>query len=457
MDPTLLLTHSLRRNAWGDRVGRIMAAALSAVDPANAVEEHVQRAGAMLTAGGMSYDLDQFQRIFLIGAGKAGAPMAETVARLVGPSLKRGIIITKDGYDRHARSTLPDCVEIIPAGHPLPDQRGIDASQRIINMLADIQREDFVICVISGGGSALLTAPYPGITLAELRILTGALIACGASIDEINTLRKHLDCLKGGGLARLAFPATLLSLVLSDVVGSPLEVIASGPAVPDPTLFGDAKAVLQRYNLAEQIPASILEHLNKGAFGDIPETPKPGDAIFERVLNIIVGSNYQAAAAALTQATTEGFHTLLLTTYLEGEARQAGQALAAIARQIDATGQPIPRPACVVAGGETTVTLRGDGLGGRNQELALGAVLELADIPNAALVALATDGGDGPTDAAGAVATGDTLSRARQLGLDPVDFLDRNDAYHFFAPLDDLLRTGPTFTNVNDLELLFLF
>jgi hydroxypyruvate reductase len=273
-------------------------------------------------------------------------------------------------------------------------------------MLQDTQPEDLVICLFSGGGSALLVSPPPGITLEDLQTLTSHLLACGASINEINNLRKHLDQVKGGNLARLVAPAHVVTLILSDVVGDPLDVIASGPTVPDPTTFEHALSTLNRYEILHKVPPAIAEYLLNGRSGVVPETPKPGDSVFDQVDHYVVGSNALAARAALNQAAVEGFNPLLLTTYLQGEARQAGRMLAAIARQLAQDGQPIPRPACLVAGGETTVTVQGLGKGGRNQELALGAVNELAGLPDIALVTLATDGGDGPTDAAGAVVTG---------------------------------------------------
>jgi hydroxypyruvate reductase len=298
-----------------------------------------------------------------------------------------------------------------------------------------------------------------GVQLAEVQQLTGLLLGCGASINEINTLRKHLEQLKGGGLARMAAPATLATLVLSDVVGNPLDVIASGPTVPDSSSFGDAYAVLEQYGLTEQAPTALLRHLRAGVDGEIADTPKAGDPLFARVQNVVIGSNQQAAAAALEAARAAGMHTLLLSTFVQGEAREVGRVLAAVARQLASDGAdiaaPLPRPACVVLGGETTVTLRGSGRGGRNQELALGAVNDMAGLRDVALVALATDGGDGPTDAAGAVVTGETLERARGLGISTQLHLGRNDAYPFFDMLDDLLRPGPTETNVNDLAFVF--
>jgi glycerate 2-kinase len=285
--------------------------------------------------------------------------------------------------------------------------------------------------------------------------LTNYLLACGANINEINALRKHLDRVKGGGLASMAAPAAVVTLILSDVVGDPLDVIASGPTVPDPSTYEQAYQILKKFGLLDRVPRSIAERLEGGQRNEHPETPKPGDPVFERVQNIIIGSNIQAARAAVNQAQKEGLHTMLLTTWLQGEARQAGRFLAAVGRQINADNQPVVRPACIVAGGETTVTIKGDGLGGRNQEMALGAVSELAGLPDSALITLATDGGDGPTDAAGAIVTGETLYQAYQMGLNSDDFLVRNDAYNFFEPLGDLLKPGPTHTNVNDLAFLF--
>lgn len=455
MDSSRFLTRSLIENPWGKSVTRILAAAIQAVEPGAAVHKTVRRERDRLIIGEKTYDLVSIGHIYVVGAGKAGTPMAQAVAQILGDYLTAGIAIVKDGYAKIIGEI--NRVTLIEAAHPVPDQRGVQATQRILDMLQDTQPDDLVICLFSGGGSALLFSPPPGITLDDLQTLTSLLLACGASINEINNLRKHLDQVKGGNLARLAAPARVATLILSDVVGDPLNVIASGPTVPDPTTFEDALSTLHRYEILHKVPPAIVEYLLKGRSGDVPETPKPGDSLFDHVDNFVIGSNALAAQAALNQASAEGLNTLLLTTYLQGEARQAGRMLAAIARQVAQDGQPIPRPACLVAGGETTVTVQGPGKGGRNQELALGAVNELAGLPDIALVTLATDGGDGPTDAAGAVVTGNTVGDARSLGLDPGAFLARNDAYFFFAPLGDLLKPGPTQTNVNDLALLFAF
>jgi hydroxypyruvate reductase len=470
MHPDQLLTASLRVTPWGAAVARIMAAALDAVEPGAAVRRYLRRDGQRLSIGERIYDLTDYKRVFLVGAGKAGAPMAHAAANVLGDHLADGVVVVKEGHIEELQiaddrlqinpTNLQSAIyhlQLIEAGHPIPDQRGVDGAQRIAELLARTTERDLVIALISGGGSALLTLPAPGVTLADMQALTAALLACGASINEINTLRKHLDQLKGGGLARMADPAALATLILSDVVGNPLDVIASGPTVPDPSTFADAYAILERYEIVDQIPDPILNHLRSGMARTIGETLKPGDARFERVQNVVVASNSQAAEAALAAARAEGFNTVLLTTYLQGEAREVGRMLAAITRELATTGQPIPRPACVVAAGETTVTLRGKGQGGRNQELTLAAAADLAGLPDVALIALATDGGDGPTDAAGAVATGATLERARALGLNQMAYLARNDAYPFFAALGDLLQPGPTQTNVNDLIFLFVF
>jgi hydroxypyruvate reductase len=454
MEPARFLTTSLREHPSGAAIVRVLAAALDAVDPYRAVRRSLIRENDLLRAGETEYDLRKFQRVLLVGAGKAAYPMALAALDLLGDHIYTGVLITKDGHAPGLE--LPCGVHIREAGHPIPDQRGLAAALEMQSLLESAGPHDLVLCLISGGGSALMPAPASQLSLSDLQNTTSALLACGADIQEINTLRKHLDRLKGGRFARLAAPATLLALVLSDVIGDPLEIIASGPTVPDPSTYADALGTIQHFALEEKIPSVVIRHLDAGRKGEIDETPKPGDILFERVHTLLVGSNIQAAHAALEQACGEGWHTLLLTTSLQGEARQAGRFLAALARQIHVSGDPIPRPACLVAGGETTVTLAGSGRGGRNQELALGALRDLAGLPNTFLVALATDGSDGPTDASGAVVTGFSLSRALHLGLDPDRMLARNDAYNFFAPLGDLLLPGPTQTNVNDLSFIFV-
>jgi glycerate 2-kinase len=474
MNPELLQTASLRATPWGAPVTRILAAALAAAEPAAAVERYLRREGDVLHAGERTYDLARYEQVFLVGAGKAGAPMARAAAEVLGDRLAGGVVVVKEGYAEETRrqedtetgggaspslvSLSPDLqVSLIEAGHPIPDGRGVAGARNLADLLARTTERDLVIALISGGGSALLTLPASRVSLADMQALTAALLACGASINEINTLRKHLDQVKGGGLVRMAHPATLVTLILSDVVGNPLDVIASGPTVPDPTTFADAYAILQRYGLLGAVAPPILEHLRQGIAGAVEETPKPGDGRFDDVNNVLIGSNAQAAEAAQLAAQAEGFRALVLTSALEGEARLVGLTLGDIAARLAAVSRPLAAPLCLIWGGETTVTVHGNGMGGRNQELALAAVLPLADVRDVALITLATDGGDGPTDAAGAVVTGATLDRATRLGLDPAAYLARNDSYPFFAALNDLLRPGPTQTNVNDLAFLFAF
>ncbi len=463
-------TSSLRLASEGDRVARILAAAIAAVEPGAAVGRFVRRDGEMLTISDRAYDLQSFRRVVLLGIGKASVAMSEALAEILGPRLNAGLVITKHvsqsewmlkrpvSHLERASALSPDThiradgIEIVAGGHPVPDERSLEAGQKTIELVSSLGPDDLFFCLISGGGSALVTAPVDGVSLEDFQMLTSALLACGARIDEINTLRRRLDKIKGGGIARMSKGVTIVSLILSDVVGSPLEAIASGPTAPDPATRSEALSILAKYGLEESIPTSILYSLRTS-----PETPRPGDPIFEKVQNVIVGSNLLAAQAALMQADVEGFHPYLLRTDLQGETRVSAVELASLLRQAWKTGDPAPRPACIVAGGETTVTLKGNGKGGRNTELALAAVTELADFPGVMLVTLATDGEDGPTDAAGAVVTGETFRRAAGLGLHPGLFLDRNDSYSFFSALDDLLKPGPTGTNVNDLVFLFVF
>jgi glycerate 2-kinase len=427
----------------------VQQAALAAVEPGAAVRRQVQCQGEALTVAGQTYDLAAVERIWVVGGGKAAAAMAAALVAILGERLTGGLVVTKYGYGAAVTPHLDaGPVEVVEAGHPLPDGAGVAGARRMADLLAGISDRDLVFAVISGGGSALLT-------LADLQKTTDLLLRSGATIVELNTVRKHLSQIKGGGLARLAARAPVIGLILSDVVGDPLDVIASGPLSPDPTTFADAWAMLERYDLVARLPPAVRDRLQAGLEGHIADTPKPGAPFFERVQHTVVASNRQAAEAAVEAARAWGLNALLLSTFVEGEACQVARVAAALAKELVCYGRPVPRPACLVWGGETTVTVHGCGLGGRNQELALAAALAMEGLPKAILVALGTDGTDGPTDAAGAVATGDTVARAHALGLDPVAHLENNDAYPFFAALGDLIHTGPTGTNVNDLLFIF--
>ena len=440
----------------------LVRAALSAVDPAQAVRKAIRLREGFLVLGGQqdsesarSYDLSQVERVLVIGGGKAGAPMARALSEIVGEKLAVGWVNVKSGHV--VDESLPESLTVHEAGHPIPDQAGTQGARRIKELAESAGERDLVFCLISGGGSALLPLPVPGITLQDLRDLTSSLLHCGATINEMNAVRKHCSQIKGGQLARAAFPARVISLILSDVVGNPLDVIASGPTVPDTTTYTDAYAVLAKYDLVQDVPPRIASHLRAGIEGRVPETPKPGDPVFDRVQNVVIGSNVIAAQAVRKTAHDMGYNTLLLTTYVEGEAREVARVAAAIAKSLVVEGLPVDRPACVVLGGETTVTLRGNGRGGRNQELALAAAIALEGWPDVMLVALATDGTDGPTDAAGAIVDGHTVSRARGMGLDAAEYLARNDSYTFLDKTGSLIRTGPTNTNVNDLLFIIAF
>lgn len=408
---------------------RILAAALEAVDPFKAVQKYLPKIEG---------------RIFGLGIGKAAIPMMDALTEQL--PLSGGLAVTKfaSGLSRNLYS-------VMEGGHPVPDARSIYAGKRVLEFVSTLNEDDTLVCLISGGGSALVTAPY--VPLEDLQMLTALLLSSGARIDEINTLRRQLDRVKGGGLAR-ATKAKVISLILSDVIGNPLEAIASGPTAPDPTTKADAITILKKYDIEKQVPGSIYKSLKSDSSlhsqGVLSEFQRQALEL-HKVQNIIIGDNKLAARAALQQAELEGFQAEILTNELQGEAREVGSELAYRLR-VD-TSKRI-HPFCLVAGGETTVTIKGAGTGGRNQELALAAVNELRDLENALLISFATDGDDGPTDAAGAIVTGQSAQRAEALGLDTADYLSRNDSYPFFQALGDLLKTGPTGTNVNDLVFL---
>jgi len=427
-----------------------MQAAIDAVDPRAAVLRFLKREGNWLDVAGRRYDLDEYDHLYVVGAGKACAPMAIAVEEVLGERITEGIVNVKYGYTQPTER-----IALHEAGHPIPDAAGVEGAQQIADLLVRATERDLVLCLISGGGSALMTLPAAGITLDDVQALTDTLLRVGATINQVNAIRKHIERIKGGNLARLAYPARVIALILSDVVGNPLDVIASGPTVPDTSTFAQAYGLVQHYRIEEQLPRSIVRRLQRGAAGEIPDTPKAGEEALDRTQNVIVASNELAARAAEAQAQQLGFHTMLLSTFVEGEAREVARVFAAIGKEIAAYDRPLARPACLIAGGETTVTLRGKGKGGRNQELALAAALGIQGWDKMAIVSLATDGSDGPTDASGAFADGGTVRRAAERGLDAQAHLDNNDAYPFFAALDDLLLTGPTNTNVNDLIFVF--
>jgi hydroxypyruvate reductase len=429
----------------------IFDAAVRAVDPAEAIRRHLARDGERLKIGNERVDLGGVREIVVVGLGKAGAPMAAAVEEILGPRIARGLVVTKYGHVQPTRA-----IRIHEAGHPVPDDAGMAGARAVLDHVKGLAPEDLVLVLISGGGSALTPAPVEGIALAEKQSLTKALLACGADIREMNTLRKHISRIKGGQLARAAAPARVFALILSDIVGDPLDAIASGPTVPDPTTYADALGILDKYRIRNEIPASIRTHLEAGAAGRIPETPKPDDPVFGRVKSVMVASNIQALEAAKAEAQRLGFQAIILSSFIEGETREIARMHAALALEVRSSGHPAKPPVCLITGGETTVTLRGKGKGGRNQEFALAAALDIAGLGDVVVLSAGTDGTDGPTDAAGALADGDTVSRAVGLGLKPRAALDGNDAYPFFERLGDLVITGPTRTNVMDVRLVLV-
>jgi len=437
----------LRRDALD-----ILKSAVDAVDPKRAILRRLELRDGHLCFDGVELDLDGFSRVLVVGGGKAGGAMAEAVEELLGDRISGGVINVLRGTEGRHRLRR---IELVGASHPIPDEEGVRGTGGMLSMVEGAGEGDLVVVLISGGGSALMTSPAEGVGLGEVQGLTEMMLRSGATINELNAVRKHLSAVKGGQLAERAYPATVLSLILSDVVGDPLDVIASGPTAPDESTFRDAVEVLRRYGLWEKAPASIRRRLEAGARGEIGETPKPGAEVFKRVFNLVVGSNLTAARAAVDRASVLGYNSLLLSTRVEGEARHVGTVYAGVAGEIAASGNPVPRPAAVVVGGETTVTVRGSGRGGRNQELTLSAAVRIEGL-EAVVAALATDGIDGPTEAAGALADGWTIRRARALGLDPEEALRENDSYGFFSRLGDAILTGPTGTNVNDLAVILV-
>lgn len=430
---------------------KIFRQAVWAADPGRIISSQVSLRKNVLRVGKRVYPLSRFERVFVAGTGKASGTMAASLEKILGSRITAGRVNVKYGHGRKLRY-----IHIQEAGHPVPDENGLKGTQEIVRLLSNLTERDLVIFLISGGGSALLPSLPPGITLAEKQEVTDLLLRCGATIQEINALRKHLSLLKGGGLARLVYPATLIALILSDVIGDPLDAIASGPTVPDSTTFDDCAKILDRYELWEKIPPSLAQHIREGLRGKREETLKEGDPTFEKVSNLIVGNNLLAVKVAQKMAKTLGYHTLMLSSLVGGETREAAKVHAAIAKEVLLSGNPISSPACILSGGETTVTLKGKGKGGRNQEFALAAALEIAGWEDIVVLSAGTDGTDGPTDAAGALADGKTCKRAKAMGLDPWASLKENDSYPFFEKLGDLLITGPTGTNVMDLHIMLV-
>jgi len=431
-----------REQSARTRLEELFNAALEAVDPARAVAGAVRRRGDRIEIAGER--LDPGARLVVLAVGKAAAAMAQALEAVVGDRIAAGLLVVPDGLAVDLKY-LAAC----EAAHPIPDERCERAGQRAIELVANARREDVLLAMISGGASSLLSCPVEGVTLADLAETTEALLRGGASIAELNAVRKHLSRLAGGRLAEQTACERIEVLAISDVPGDRLDVIGSGPLAADPTTYRDALDPIER--IGGRFPVRVRAHLEAGARGELPDTPSPGAARFERVRSTLLASNATAIEAARAAAERRGLRALALPGWLTGEARIAGRRLAALGRSIASA-----RPICAIAGGETAVVVRGGGRGGRNQELALAAALELAGDPKVALLAAGTDGVDGPTDAAGAYVDGGTLARGRERGVDGRAALAANDSHGFFEREGGVLRTGPTGTNVMDLAFLYV-
>lgn len=429
----------------------IFSEAVLAADPYLGIKRFVRLEGGDIVVDGERYPASRYAKVIVVGGGKASARMGEALEAVLGDRIAGGWINTKDGHSVPLRRiTVHEC------GHPVPDERGIEGTRRIVELLEAADDETLVICLLSGGGSALMPAPAEGISLREKQEVTRLLLSAGATIEEINAIRKHLSALKGGGMARLAAPARLHVLILSDVIGDRLDTIASGPAAADSTTFRDCLVICERLGILEKLPRNVRERLVSGVRGNLPETAKEGDAILASARNTLIGNNRMSVDAVRNRAEKMGFRALVLSTVIEGEAREVGNVFAAIASEISASGNPIPAPACIIGGGETTVTIRGAGKGGRNQEMAVKVAERISGMEGVAFLSGGTDGTDGPTDAAGGVVDGSTQTLGAEKELDIRAVLADNDSYHFLKAVDGLLMTGPTGTNVMDIQILLV-
>jgi glycerate-2-kinase len=432
----------------------LIESALRAADPGLAVKKSLVLNGEGLTIGGKTLELESLGDIYVVGGGKASGAMAEVVEEILGERISGGCVNILRGTRGRFRTSK---IELVEAAHPVPDSSGLEGAKRMMDLVGRVREHDLVLCLISGGGSALVPLPVEGVSLGELQEVNSALLRSGADIKAMNTVRKHLSAIGGGNLAKAAYPATVVSLIISDVVGDSLESIASGPTAPDSTTYRDAVNVLKEYNVWNSCPDGVKKHLEEGIEGKNPETPKPGEPVFEKVFNLLIATNRIACMAAQEEGEKRGLNSLVLTTYLEGEAKDVGILVSGVAKEILYHNNPWEKPVVVILGGETTVTVRGkaSGRGGRNQELTLSAALRLAGVEGVAIGAVDSDGIDGFSEAAGAIIDGQTILESRKRGLDANSFLLENNSTAFFEGLDDgLIFTGPTGTNVNDLVFI---
>jgi len=423
--------------------------ALESINPTKLISQKLSYEAGNLRVNSLNFPLDSYKKIYIIGAGKASGAMAKAIEEILGDRISGGMVIVKDGY-----SVPLSKISIYEASHPIPDSRGLKATKLMLNLINNFEEEDLVINLIGGGGSALLIAPPEGVTLGDIQILTSTLLSCGASIEEINTLRKHLSRVKGGLLAQKIYPATSLNLILSDVLGDKLSFIASGPTVEDPTTFKDCLEIIYKYNLIEKLPTSIISYIKKGVAGKVPETLKTPPP---KTFNIIIGNLHTALERLVEILPQEGLAPLLLTGFLEGEVNEVAYVLASIIKEVKRYNLPLPPPCGIILGGEPTVTIKGKGKGGRNQHLALAMSILIDGMEDVVFLSGASDGTDGPTEVAGAIVDGNTVSEALKAGISAKTYLENYDSYNFFARAGGHLKPGPTFTNVNDIILILIF
>lgn len=425
--------------------------ALESIDPKELFRSRVKLLNDKLIIYNDIFDLKLFRRIFVVGGGKASGYMAEVLEEIFNGRIENGIVVVPYGTAERFKTEI---IRFHESSHPIPDQSSVEGARKILDLAKEANENDLVLCLFSGGGSSLMAYPREGISLEDKRRTTDVLLKRGATINEINTVRKHLSKFKGGQLARSAHPATIISLLISDVVGDPLDVIASGPTAPDTTTFKDAVNVLKKYNVWDIVPESVRTILSDGEKGLIEDTPKSGDPSFKKVYNYVIGNNRIACIAAVNELRRAGLNAILLTSQIEGEARNVGLIIGAVAKEMVSSNNPIQRPAGLVIGGETTVTVVGKGIGGRNQEICLASALRISGLKGVAIASVSTDGIDGPTDAAGAIVDGKTILNSELKGLAAEKYLNNNDSYSFFKRMGDLVYTGPTGTNVNDISIL---
>jgi glycerate-2-kinase len=425
---------------------------ITAVKPDVLIKRKLTLKDSYLQISQKDISLDKYKNIFVIGAGKASAVMAQSIEKIIGDRIKDGVISTKYGHGVPCEN-----IRIFEAGHPIVDHNSIEATNEILKLLENTRIDELVLCLMSGGGSALLESLPAEIGLNDLQIVFDYLLKSGANIEEINVVRKHLSRVKGGQLARAIVPADCVSLILSDVIGDPLESIASGPITADPSTFSDAWNIIEKYYLNEKIPLSVQKYLKKGLDGKVPDTIKANDPILNKISNFIIGNNAEALKVAEKTAKEFGYNTMVLTSRLQGEAKEVAKVVASITQEIHSSNSPIERPACVIMGGETTVTIRGKGKGGRNQELVLAALIAMkSSLEPYIIVSFGTDGSDGPTDAAGGMAFNDIWRQIKSKKLNPQKYLERNDSYHFLEKTGGLIKTGPSGTNVMDIIFILI-